>query len=82
MLNHRHHSVDHDSEDEGDAGSSTLVGKLRTMMLSVCNYLWGVCLILLICLIIISVRGPFNVVHNYNTGKLLKRKPSFFHSFI
>lgn len=52
------------------AGSSSVLDKIRSIVTYVCTYLWAISFILLIFIIYASIRGPFNVMNSFNTGKL------------
>lgn len=50
-------------------GSSNILNKVRSIVTYVCTYLWAISFILLIFLLYASIRGPFNIINSFNTGK-------------
>ena len=51
-------------------GNSTIVNKIRSIVTYICTYVWAISFILLIFLLYASIRGPFNIINSFNTGKL------------
>jgi hypothetical protein len=51
------------------SASSNLMDRIRSIVTYVCTYLWAISFILLIFIVYASLRGPFNVIHSFNSGK-------------
>lgn len=51
------------------ADTSTILDKIRSIVTYVCTYLWTISFILLIFILYASIRGPFNIINSFNTGK-------------
>jgi len=54
------------------SGSSNILDKIRSIVTYVCTYLWAISFILLIFILYASIRGPFNIINSFNTGKINK----------
>jgi hypothetical protein len=54
------------------SGSSNILDKIRSIVTYVCTYLWAISFILLIFILYASIRGPFNIINSFNTGKIEK----------
>jgi hypothetical protein len=52
------------------SGSSNILDKIRSIVTYVCTYLWAISFILLIFILYASIRGPFNIINSFNTGKI------------
>jgi hypothetical protein len=85
MLNHQNLNDDDDSDDDETgikqkeifqkkilhsfSGNSNILDKIRSIITYICTYLWCISFILLIFIIYASLRGPFNIIDSFNTGK-------------
>ena len=52
------------------SGSSNILDKIRSIVTYICTYLWAISFILLIFILYASIRGPFNIINSFNTGKI------------
>lgn len=68
MFNHQN-LVEEDNEDEDETNNSTILEKIRSIVTYICTYLWTISFILLIFILYASIRGPFNIINSFNTGK-------------
>lgn len=69
MFNHQN-LVEEDNEDEDETNNnSTFLDKIRSIVTYICTYLWTISFILLIFILYASIRGPFNIINSFNTGK-------------
>ena len=78
MFNNQNLVDDDNTEDEDETSGSTLLDKIRSIVTYVCTYLWAISFILLIFIIYASLRGPFNIINSFNTGKTSPKFCSFF----
>ncbi|CAF4373601.1 unnamed protein product [Rotaria magnacalcarata] len=69
MFNHQNF-VEEDNEEDDETSSSNILNKIRSIVTYVCTYLWAISFILLIFLLYASIRGPFNIINSFNTGKV------------
>jgi len=51
--------------------SSNIFDKIRSIVTYICTYLWAISFILLIFILYATIRGPFNILNSFNTGKLI-----------
>jgi hypothetical protein len=73
MFNHQNLAED-DNEDDDETSNSNILDKIRSIVTYVCTYLWAISFILLIFILYASIRGPFNIINSFNTGKILNIK--------
>ena len=80
MFNNQNLVDDENTDDEDETTSSNLLEKIRSIVTYLCTYLWAISFILLIFIIYASLRGPFNIINSFNTGKKKKKISTVFFS--
>lgn len=77
MFNNQNLVDDDNTDDEDETNSSNLLDKIRSILTYICPYLWAITIIFIIFIACILLRGPFNIVHSFNTGKNLSLSAVF-----
>lgn len=53
----------------GRKGIPSLSVKLRSILTYLCTCLWGISIVILLFMLYASIRGPLNLLNNFNNGK-------------
>ncbi|CAF0929867.1 unnamed protein product [Rotaria sordida] len=66
---HPRNVIDDDSDYDDETVNSNISDKIRSIIKYICNYIWSITFIFIIFIMYVSIRGPFNIINNFNAGK-------------